>query len=164
MVWSTSATGRSVADAHLLGEDLLPTPFTADEIREGCPEGRTIRLRVEPATGAAYERVNRFVDCDAEGATIESWVVGDRGQQVGPAANRQTWLELQRHAAFPVEGTTVSEEPLELPFGRFVCRVYARAGGARFLFARDLPGMPVRYEIPDGEGGVAVTEMVADER
>jgi hypothetical protein len=53
---------------------------------------------------------------------------------------------------------------LELPFGQVGCRVYTREGGARFLFAPDLPGMPVRYEIPDGEGGIAVTEMVADER
>jgi hypothetical protein len=156
--------GPGMTDPHELGEGLLPTPFTADEIRQGCPAGRTIRLRVEPASGTPYVRVNRFVECDAEGATIESWVVGDDGEQVGLAADRSSWLDLQRHAAFPVVGTTVTDEPLELRFGLFACRVYTRAGGARFLFATDLPGMPVRYEIPDGEGGVAVTEMVADER
>jgi hypothetical protein len=155
---------NGVADPHELGEGLLPTPFTADEIRQGCPVGRTIRLRVEPATGTPYERVSRFVDCDADGATIESWVVGDDGEQIGLAADRSSWLDLQRHAAFPVAGTTVTDESIELGFGRFACRVYSRDGGARFVFATALPGMPVRYEIPDGEGGVAVTEMVADER
>jgi hypothetical protein len=35
-------------------------------------------------------------------------------------------------------------EPLERPFGRVVCRVYTRAGGARLLCAPDLTGMPVR--------------------
>lgn len=149
-------------DPHVVGDGRLPTPFTADEIRRGCPEGRTVRLRVDPASGTAYQRVNRYADCDADGTTVESWVVGEGGEQVGFAANRQTWLDLQRHAAFPVAGTTVTDETLDLRFGTFACRVYSREG-ARFLFAVDLPGMPVRYEIPD-EGGVTVTEMVADER
>lgn len=153
----------ATSDPHLVGDGLLPTPFTADEIREGCPEGRTIRLRVEPATGTSYERVNRFTDCDAEGATIESWVIGDQGEQVGLATSRSTWLDLQRHAAFPVEGTTVADDTLVLPFGTFGCRVYTR-DGARFLFATALAGMPARYEIPDGQGGVTVTEIVADDR
>lgn len=153
-----------MTDPHVLGEGLLPTPFTAAEIRRGCPPGRTIRLRVVPTDGPPYERVSRFVDCDAEGATVESWVVGDDGEQVGLATDRSSWLDLQRHAAFPVDGTTVTDESLDLGFGRFACRVYTRAGGARFVFATTLPGMPVRYEIPDGAGRVAVTEMVADER
>ena len=36
-------------DPHVLSPDLLPTPFSADEIRDGCPAGRTCRTLVEPA-------------------------------------------------------------------------------------------------------------------
>jgi hypothetical protein len=106
-----------MTDPHVLGEGLLPTPFTAAEIRRGCPPGRTIRLRVVPTDGPPYERVSRFVDCDAEGATVESWVVGDDGEQVGLATDRSSWLDLQRHAAFPVDGTTVTDESLDLASG-----------------------------------------------
>ena len=34
-------------DPHVLGPGLLPTPFTADEIRVACGSGRTMRLLVE---------------------------------------------------------------------------------------------------------------------
>jgi hypothetical protein len=44
-----------VSDPHVLGPDLTPTPFTADETRHGCPEGRLIRLRVESTTMIADE-------------------------------------------------------------------------------------------------------------
>ena len=36
------------ADPHQLRPDHLPTPFSADEIRVGCP-GRTVRSLVTPA-------------------------------------------------------------------------------------------------------------------
>ena len=153
-----------MTDPHVLGEGLLPTPFSAEEIRVGCPAGRTLRLRVEPRGGAPYERLNRFVDCDAEGATIESWVVGPEGERVELSTDRSTWLDLQRHAAFPAATTRRREETLDLPVGRVDCLVYQRDSGARFAFGRGFAGMPVRYEIPDGAGGVDITTMVADER
>jgi hypothetical protein len=159
-----------MSDPHLLDADLLPTPFSADEIREGCPEGRTIRLLVEPAQGEPFERVNRFVDCDESGATLERWRLGADGSIDGePERARTTWLDLQRHAAFPAEGATRSRETLELPIGRVECLRYDvrmsppdNAPVATFWFALDHPGMPVRYEQPTG-GGVDRTTMVADE-
>ena len=151
-------------DPYDLGEGLLPTPFSAEEIRLGCPAGRTIRLLVEPATGASYERVNRFADCDAEGATIVSWTVGPDLQPVGLTSGRSTWLDLQRHAAFPSATTRRTEEELDLALGRVQCVVYTLSSGARFTFGRGFAGMPVRYEIPTDEGGVDVTTMVSDER
>ncbi len=153
-----------MTDPHVLGDGLLPTPFSAAEIRDGCPVGRTIRLLVEPAAGASYERMNRFADCDAEGATIESWVVGVGGEPVDLSTDRTTWLDLQRHASFPAATTRRTEETVDLPVGRVECLVYTRDSGARFVFAKDHAGMPARYELPDGAGGVDVTTMVADDR
>jgi hypothetical protein len=152
-----------VTDPHVLGDGLLPTPFSADEIRDGCPAGRTIRLLVEPASGASYERINRFVDCDADGATIESWVVGADGEPVDHSSARSAWLDLQRHASFPVATTRRTEELVDLPLGRVECLVYTGDSGARFVFAKDHAGMPARYELPDDGGGVEVTTMVADD-
>lgn len=153
-----------MTDPHLLGDGLLPTPFSAAEIRAGCPAGRTIRLLVEPVSGAPYERMNLFVDCDAEGATIESWVVGVDGEPVDRSADRSTWLDLQRHASFPAATTRRTEETVDLPLGRLECLVYTRDSGARFVFAKGHAGMPARYELPDGAGGVEVTTMVADDQ
>jgi hypothetical protein len=153
-----------MSDPHLLGDGLLPTPFTAEEIRRGCPEGRTIRLLVEPATGAPYERVNRFSDCDEEGATIEGWRVLPDGERDDVSSGRSSWLDLQRHAAFPADSTQVTQSTVDLAFGSFAAVVYTTGSGARFVFATDLPGMPARYEIPVGDGVVEVTTMIADER
>jgi hypothetical protein len=152
-----------VSDPHLLGDGLLPTPFSAAEIRAGCPAGRTIRLVVEPVSGAPYERLNRFVECDAEGATIESWVVAADGEPVDRSADRSTWLDLQRHASFPAATTRRTQETVDLPLGNLECLVYTRDSGARFVFATGHAGMPARYELPDGAGGVEVTTMVADD-
>ena len=41
---------------------------------------------------------------------------------------------------------------------------YTRDSGARFVFAKGHAGMPARYELPDGAGGVEVTTMVADDQ
>ncbi len=35
------------ADPHILHPDHAPTPFTADEIRTGCPAGRTVTMAVD---------------------------------------------------------------------------------------------------------------------
>jgi hypothetical protein len=156
-------------DPHVLGAGLLPTPFSADEIRAGCPEGRTIRLLVEPAQGEPFERVNRFVDCDESGATLERWRLGAEGGVDGEVEReRTTWLDLQRHASFPADRATRSREAIELPIGRVECLRYdVRAAAhdapvATFWFALDHPGMPVRYEQSAG-AGVDRTTMVADE-
>lgn len=113
-----------MTDPHVLGEGLLPTPFTADE----------------------------------------SWRVLPDGGRADVSSRRSTWLELQRHAAFPEDSTSVTQSTLELPLGTSACLVYTSDAGARFVFAIDLPGMPARYEIPVAGGGVEVTTMVADER
>jgi hypothetical protein len=158
-----------MSDPHVLGEGLLPTPFSADEIRAGCAEGRTIRLLVEPAQGEPFERVNRFVDCNESGATLERWRLGGDGGVDGEVEReRTTWLELQGHAAFPDDRATRSRETVELPIGRVEClrydvraAVHDDAPVATFWFALAHPGMPARYEQRAGTGFDRTT-MVAD--
>jgi hypothetical protein len=148
-------------DPHILGPGILPTPFTAAEIREETGSGTTIRLRIEHPDGTVGERMNRFRDTDAEGATLERWATDDPDAVV---ASRVTWAELQAHAAFPTDGTSVSTEALETPFGTLDCRRYDTAeepGGpvASFWFSLAHPGMPVRFEVAVG-GGVMRTTVV----
>jgi hypothetical protein len=49
-------------DPHVLAPGRAPTPFTAEEIRDGCPAGRTIRLRVDMVGQASFQRCSRFAE------------------------------------------------------------------------------------------------------
>jgi hypothetical protein len=132
----------------MLDPSHAPTPFTADEIRRGSPIGKTIALRVEPEREAAHTRINRFVSCDEKGATIERRRVPNDGEAHDPGETRQaTWLDLQAHASFPAEQTTIEPEALETPMGTLACLRYTVREGTTvhtFWFANELPGMPVK--------------------
>ena len=138
------------ADPHQLSADDLPTPFSAADIRGGCPPGRTLRFLMARAGQDPVVRVSRYVETDTNGAVQESWTEDLEGRGLSdPERERSTWLELQEHASFPRATTVRSEEELEIPAGRFACLRYTRTDPDaiwRFWFALELPGQPVRYE------------------
>src|SRR5437660_4713867 len=107
------------ADAHILGPGLAPTPFTAEEIRDGCPQGRTIHLLVD-RSGEQFVRFNRYVSCDEAGATIERGLLDD----VDVEMEWTSWRDLQAHAAFPETQTTIDRETIDLPVGQVDCLRY----------------------------------------
>ena len=129
-------------DPYLLGPGLLPTPFTAAEIRDAIGSGKLIRLLLEGPDGPLGEHVNRFRDTDDEGATLDRWAAADPKAVV---SDRVTWTELQGHAAFDAGTTSVSTVALSSPLGQLTCRRYDTDDGV-FWFAIDHPGMPVQYE------------------
>jgi hypothetical protein len=144
------------ADPHQLRPDHHPTPFTAEEIRRGCPTGRTIRVLVEQAGAEPIVRVTRFLDGDAEGADGEVWTETTSGERVGDVEPmRSNWLVLQGHASMPIATTVITEETIEIPAGTFDCLVYTRTDGDEvdtFWFARSAPGMPLKYDsVVNGE-------------
>lgn len=151
-----------VADPHILEPGHAPTPFTAEEIRAGCPDGRTIRLLVEVDGAPTGLQTNRFHDGDAEGATIEAQRLTLSGEPVGPPERaRVTWLGLQGHASFPADSVTIEPDVITTPLGHLDCLRYTRANAAgidRFWFATSLPGMPALYETErDGRVVLRVT-------
>jgi hypothetical protein len=160
-------TSVSAADPHQLAPDHLPTPFTAEEIREGCPPGRTLRIRIERTGEAAVIRVVRYSDTDADGAVQESLTEGLDGSRLSdPERERSTWLELQEHASFPIASTERTEDVLTIPAGRFACLRYTRTdpdGIWRFWFARDLPGQPVRFE-READGQIVFSATLIENR
>lgn len=114
-----------IGDAHVVEPGHAPTPFTADEIRHGCPAGRMIRLLVEPAGAEAFLRITRFVECDEMGAVQERAQFSVDGEPMGPVQSQKSgWAELQRHASFPIAQATISEETLDTPLGRLECLRY----------------------------------------
>ncbi|CAM3412984.1 hypothetical protein OCAE111667_08535 [Occultella aeris] len=138
-------------DPHIMGEGCAPTPFTADEIRMGCPDGHTLRVRTT-AGDAVREAVHRFEDGDAGGVTLSQEVDGE------VSSRRVRWVDLQTHASFPAERTTIEPERITTPLGELDCLRYSvrREGLMTFWFATAHPGMPVRYV-----GGGSVTEVVS---
>lgn len=137
-------------EAHRLQPDHLPTPFSAAQIRRGCPAGRTIRMREESPGEPPQFRTIRFVEVDADGAVQEYQATDVEGRPMGePTRRHSSWLDLQRHASQPADVTTVDEVELTLPFGAFPCWLYSvQTPHARrlFWFAKELPGMPVQVE------------------
>jgi len=137
-------------ESHRLQPDHRPTPFSGAQIREGCPAGRTIRIREETPDEASSFRRIRFTHVDDETAVQEFQATDEDGQPIGePTLRSSTWLDLQRHASQPAKATTVQDVRLTLPFGDFDCWLYTvRAPGAelRFWFAKQLAGMPVQVE------------------
>jgi len=148
-----------VTDPRVLGPGLLPTPFTADEIRAGCLAGRTIELRVVEDGEEPYVQVNRYVTCDEIGAIVE------RGRQGGDStSSRTTWAELQAHAAFPAGVTTVEHDEIEIPLGVLNCLRYTVRYGEDeivFWFAQAFPGMPVRIDTREKGRTVSTTTMIS---
>ena len=149
-------------DPHVLAPGQAPTPFTAEEIRAGCPVGRTIRLRVDVPGRPPLHRGHRFVECDEDGATIErSQLSFDGSPLEEPEVGRVSWRDLQRHASFPADDTTIVSERIQIEIGALDCLRYTVRDGATeevYWFAGDLPGMPVRYLTrTDGEVVTTVT-------
>ena len=154
-------------DPHVLEPGHAPTPFTADEIRIGCPTGRTIRLRVDLEGEASFQRVSRYVDCDQTGATLERFGLTLDGAPLGETeADRVTWLELQAHASFPAEITTIDPDRIDTAIGELDCLRYTVRDGSAdnvFWFADDVPGMPIRYLTREDGRVVSTVSVIANE-
>ena len=152
-------------DPHVHAPGRAPTPFTADEIRAGCPTGRTIRLRVYVVGETAFLRVSRFVECDQAGATLEhSRLSLDGSPLAEPEVDRVTWRDLQAHASFAADRTTIESERIETAIGLLDCLRYTVRDGtsdAVFWFAKDLPGLPIQ-SLTRTDGQVVATVSVVD--
>jgi hypothetical protein len=155
-------------DLHVLRPDHLPTPFTAAEIRDGCPSGRTVRSLVIEAGAEPVVRVTRFVSCDAEGADREVWTEATDGRRLSePIPGHSTWLEFQEHASMPADATTIDDETIDIPAGHYACLRYTRVEGDTvdtFWFAKAAPGMPLRFEERVNRELVFASTAVEDRR
>jgi len=143
------AAPESSEEARRLRPDHAPTPFTADEIREACPEGRTDTYRIELRSEKPAKYTLKFLKCDREGAEVESTNIPEDGKPK-TTKDRQAWVDFQTQASFLEIDTKITDETIETPAGKFECRVYTvqkREGDpavVRMYFAKKLPGHPVK--------------------
>lgn len=154
-----------MSDDHVLAPGTAPTPFSASEIREGCPAGRTVVVRVEDADGVRH-RMSRFAAVTTEGATYERGDCDAQGVVDGAVDSMPvTWLDLQRHASFPAAATTHDEVALDFGLGVEAClRYVVRDGGdvTTFWFSRRRPGMPVKVTSQRGDRVLSTSVVVSD--
>jgi hypothetical protein len=152
-------------DPHVLAPGHAPTPFTAEEIRAATSVGKSIRRLVDDAGGPPYHLVSRYLECDDAGATMERVRLSLDGAPLGePQVGRVTWLDLQTHASFPADATTIESEVIDTAIGELDCLRYTVRDGSTeevFWFAKDLPGMPVQ-QLTRTDGKVVTTVSVLE--
>jgi len=153
------------AEAPAAEPATAPTPFTAAQIRDGCPTGRWSVYRYTTPEGVTRRRMT-FVQTDANVAWFDVVALDEDDEPIGEIEGGDaTWEELRQHAAYPVPATTISDATLETPAGTFETRLYTvvdeEAGTTtRAWFAPSLPGPPVRHRVErDGE---LVSDMILE--
>lgn len=150
---------RAAAERELAAAGIAPRPYTWQQIRDAMPEGFLARYRVEYAGQDPVITVSRVTRWGERQGTLWQQKESLDGQPLGPPEEaEERWEDLRDHATFPAAETTIAEEELVTPAGRFDCWLYTvvtRAEGrtveSRFHFAKLKPGAPVRYErLEDG--------------
>ena len=144
-----------------------PTPYSAAEIREACTDGTYLTFRSEGMQMPGSYLKMKFTNGTDESCTVLNLVLDERMEAVsqlpGPPT---TWTDLQSHASYPAEVTTIVEAEASVTAGTFDCWLYSVEepdGGAwQYSFARELPGPPVLVQHLDAEGNVdSWMELVA---
>jgi hypothetical protein len=144
---------------------VLPTPYTAEQIRDASHVGRTYVFRVERAGQLATLHSITFTSVTPDAAELRTETRDEHGAITeGPTVSHAAWDELRRHAEFPRDATTVSHESITVPVGTFECTVYVVRGEggevSHFYFARERPGPPVMFYVERGGVRVVTNTLV----
>ena len=131
-----------------------PTPFSAEDIRSGCPRDRKIVFQVEVAGQPVLYRTTTFVTVNPDEAVLETVTKGADGKKAGSKQMMTAkWKDLQAHASFPQKQTGIRSESYTTPAGTFDCWLYVvtvqksgKKNVQRYWFAKSLPGPPICVE------------------
>jgi len=138
--------------SNRMGEGLLPTPYSAEEIRATCEPGRTMVFRLEAVGQAIAHQVFRFTHDEGGASVFEAWQENGGREPISEVSvGTPDWTELQGHASFVAERTTVEPAEATTPLGTFSCWLYTvrdeeKGEVQRFWFATEHPGPPVLVE------------------
>lgn len=138
---------------------IAEVPFRAEEIRAATLPGRTYVVEMREGDAEPQREVWTFEESTDEGFVL---VVRDL-DDVELRRSEGPWTELESHAHFPAELTTIGNTELSSELGTRACRLYEVRDPddanvvRRFWFATDLPGAPIRMVVENG--GEMVMEM-----
>lgn len=131
--------------------DILPHPFTAEQIRDAMPAGLVVELLNTTPGGDQRQRWT-VQSADEEGMTmLYSNLTGE-----GELTQSSTWVELRNHATFSVETakrerTTQTTELGELEGWLYTIEDPTAGAVTEMFFADDYPGAPVQMTTQQGE-------------
>jgi hypothetical protein len=146
---------------------VVEPPFSADQIRAEWVRGLVVDVERKTPAGAGRERWT-VRSATADGCEIEYATLDANGNVTGrPRVEKNTWVELQDHAAFPADSTQSSEIVRGTPLGildGWLFTVSDEAAGTvtEYFFARAYPGAPVHMITL--RGGNVVLELTQLER
>ena len=142
---------EALPETNRMRPDHLPTPFSAEEIRRGCPAGRMIKFLIETPDKPISYQVFDFKEGTEESAHFEAYTLDENGNVIGPKNNATLkWTDLQAHASYAKKNTTVNREFKTIASGTFDCWQYTmttedhgKTKESRYWFAIALPGPPI---------------------
>lgn len=149
--------------------EMLPTPFTAEQLRDEWVPGLRVELHRWTPSGEAFERW-RVVVADADGVEIETVRLDKEGAPVGePEVRRSRWTELRDHARYPVSAASRQRDTRSTRLGELEGWLYTlndpKSGNTSELFFADsLPGAPVEMIVRSGDETVFRLEQTVHER
>lgn len=151
---STGAEPGKPPGANRMKPGHAPTPFSAEEIRSGCPRDRKIVFQVEVSGQPVLYRTTTFVTVNPDDTVLETVTTGTDGKKVGKKQMMTAkWKDLQAHASFPEKQTEIRPENYTTPAGTFDCWLYVvtlqksgKKNVQHYWFAKSLPGPPICVE------------------
>lgn len=161
------AAAQAPAQAPAEQRELLPFPFSAEQIRDAWKPGLVYMIENKTPQGSAMQRW-AVVSADDEGVEIEYANVGQDGAVMGETqVQRALWTELRDHASFPAAMSTRQDVRRQTALGEVDGYLYTVVNeGAKmtteFFFAAEMPGAPMHMVIrKDGAEALAmrVTEV-----
>jgi len=169
---ATTAPAATAPAAEPAPVEMMPTPYTAREIRDANPPGTQLAYRVEEADADPIRRIMKFLKSESGNAVLETLTLRVTGEPIGfPQRSEATWEELRDHALFPADGTTRTRSKVTVPAGEFDTWLYtvtaSQAGVTSttlFHFADDRPGPPVLLESRLGDRVVSRMILTGDSR
>lgn len=149
--------------------EMLPTPFSAEQIRDEWVAGLEVVMRRRTSSDEAFERW-RVVAADAEGVEIEVVPVDAAGEPAGEMQTRRsTWTELRDHARYPTSVAARERVTRDTPLGELEGWLYTlsdpKAGTTSELFFADaLPGAPVEMTVRSSDQVMFELAQIRHER
>ncbi len=161
----TLAASISAQDAAT--DDCLPTPYTAEQIRDSWPLGMQVVTRYTTPGGVNSSRTV-VTAWSPEKVSMTDQGVDKRGGAVGEVrAFDATWEELRDHARFLIATSSRERTTRETPLGEldgWQYRVEEEDGGvSEFFFPDRFPGAPVVYSKTKDGVQVFLSEVISRE-